>query len=80
LKYNDVLGAMGILSAIGSHIKSATDKVYKPNTYVADPREQQIINELDNLKVSPQPAINAMYNADRVARYANNRSGDLSAE
>jgi len=37
------------------------------------------LNDLDGYNISPYPAINAMYNADRSARYANNRSGGLSA-
>jgi len=38
--YNDILGTLGALTALGSHIKASNDTVYKPNTYAEDPVEQ----------------------------------------
>lgn len=78
MNYNDAIGTFGTLTALGRHIKAALDTVHKPNTYVANPYYNQIMNDLNDAKVNPYPILNKMYAANRMGRYANNRSGGLS--
>ena len=68
----------GLTAGLGQLLHWTKNKPNQPNTYATNPYETRAMSDLAKLRYNPYPDIQASYDAERRAAYANSQAGGMT--